>query len=207
MTKMDNSVLGRERALFNAFFEFKNGRGDRRNFVFARWTLLGRVIRSFKPDNTYCHLDGFDFDQFSHTSNAFTGVGRVWMLPEPGTPGTIATMMSVEFDRSNQRINRAMIWIGPNVPRRRKAPRVECVEPWALIGEKYDPGQDWRLAFRKDGGGWQLDPNFDLSELLMPVFEKRLSALTPRADMTTSPDYGSSNGRIHSLFWLSVCAE
>ena len=168
MTKMDNSVLGRERALFNAFFDFKKGRGEKWRFVFARWTLLGRIIRSFKPGNSYCFLDGFTFDQFKHHSNAFTGVGRVWMLEEPGTPGYIATTMSVEFDRSNQCVDRAMIWIGPIVPTRHKAPRVECIEPWLLIGEKCDPVPEWQLAFRKDQNGWFLNPSFDLAVLLMP---------------------------------------
>lgn len=168
MTKMDNSVLGRERALFNAFFDFKKGRAEKWKFVLARWTLLGRIIRSFKPDDSYCFLDGFTFDQFKRTSCAFTGVGRVWMLPEPGTPGDIATIMSVRFDLEMQCIERALIWIGPIVPSRRKAPRVECIEPWLLIGEKRDPGPEWQLAFRKDQKGWLLHPNFDLAVLLMP---------------------------------------
>lgn len=168
MTKMDNSVLGRERALFNAFFDFKKGRGEKWKFAFARQTLLGRIIRSFKPRNSYCFLDGFTFDQLKHTSSAFTGVGRVWMLPEPGTPGNIATVMSVKFDLAKQSIEHALIWIGPVVPPRHKAPKVECVEPWLLIGNKCDPGPEWQLAFRKDQIGWHLNPDFDLSVLLMP---------------------------------------
>lgn len=90
------------------------------------------------------------------------------MLPEPGTPGDIATIMSVRFDLEKQCIERALIWIGPIVPPRQKAPRVECIEPWLLIGEKRDPGPEWQLAFRKDQHGWFLYPSFDLAVLLMP---------------------------------------
>lgn len=168
MTKMDNSVLGRERALFNAFFDFKKGRGEKWGFVFARWTLLGRIIRSFKPDDSYCFLDGFTFDQFKYTSKAFTGVGRVWMLPEPGTPGDIATIMSVKFDLAKQCIERAQIWIGPIVPPRQMSPRVDCIEPWSLIDGQRDPGPEWQLAFFKDQNVWHKNPDFDLAVLLMP---------------------------------------
>lgn len=168
MAKMDISVLGRERALFNSFFDFKKGRGEKRKFIFARWTLLESIIWTVLPDQNYCHLDGFVFDQFAHNSNAFTGVGRIWMLPEPGTPGDIAAIITVEFDRSNQCVDRAKVWIGPIVPSRQKAPLVECIEPWMLSREKRQPDLNWRLAFRKDSGGWQLNPNFDLSVLIMP---------------------------------------
>lgn len=143
MTKMDNSVLSRERALFNAFFEYQKGRGDRWMFTFARWRLIGHLIRQFKPNNTYCHLDGFDFDQFSRTSNAFTGVGRVWMLPEPGTPGDIATAISVEFDRAKQCVGRASIWFGPLVSRRHKAPEIREISPWKLLNPRHELDDCW----------------------------------------------------------------
>tara|TARA_R110000787_G_scaffold215195_1_gene324381 strand:- start:478 stop:1008 length:531 start_codon:yes stop_codon:yes gene_type:complete len=171
--KSDFSVDGRERALFNAFFD-KSSKYRKSGFIFARWTLLERVIWQHKPLNTYCHLDGFDFDQFRRTQNAFVGVGRIWMLPEPGTPGNVATAMAIEFDRTHQCVRRALVWVGPLVPRREKAPRVKEFESGNFFSAEKEIGECWQPAFEKDLNGWHINPEFDLSILLMPFSDADL---------------------------------
>jgi len=167
MKKYDFSVAGRESALFDAFFD-DLGEDRKWEFTFARWTLLERVIWQFKPSNTYCHLDGFDFDQYTQTENGFVGVGRVWMLPEPGTPGDIATIMAVEFDCDRECVQRSSIWVGSVVPKRAKAPRVDAIEAIDFFSAKLNLDGDWGLAFEKDGQGWSHRSECDLSIFLMP---------------------------------------
>lgn len=164
--KPDFSVPGRENALFRAYF------GDlqldrRRELSFARWTLLEQVIWQYKPPNTYCYLDGYDFDRYLRKDNGFVGVGRVWLLPEPGTPGDIATTMAVEFDLCRECIRRAFVWVGPVLSKRKKAPKIRQYAFDDFFSSDINLGQEWCLAFEKDASGWHHDPGFDLSIFLM----------------------------------------
>lgn len=166
MEKPDFSVAGRENALFDAFYG-DLGDEHRWKFNFARWTLLERVIWQFKTQNTYCHLDGFDLDQYHQNENGFVGIGRAWLLPERGTPGDIATLMAVEFDRDRGCVQRSSIWVGSVVPKRAKAPRVDAIHVIDFFSAKLNFGDKWVLAFEKGPHGWCHNQEFDLSIFLM----------------------------------------
>lgn len=166
--KKDFSVLGRERFLFSTFFD----RSQQREAwlpEFARRTLIERVVWSFMPDGVYSHFDGFSSDQFHRFRNGFTIVGRVWLLSEPGTPGNIATILALEFDRDKQCVGRARFWIGPVREQRQKAPFVQGVSSFERTFSGALLGAEWNLTLEKSDGEWRMTPGADLSILTMPT--------------------------------------
>ncbi|MFK7843265.1 MAG: hypothetical protein AB8B54_13455 [Sphingorhabdus sp.] len=104
----DFSVAGREKFLANTFFDPPT-KDTKWEFTFARWTLLERVIWEFMPEDTHCHLDGFDLEFIERYSNGFACIGRVWWLPEPNSPGEFRATMAVEFDIAQLTIARASV--------------------------------------------------------------------------------------------------
>lgn len=165
--KKDFSVLGRERFLFATFFDRSPIRKARLPY-FARYTLIDSVIWRFIPEDVYCHLDGFDDDQFQRFRNGYIAVGRVWLLPEPGVPGDVSTIFAVDFDRNKQCVGKARFWIGPICKHREKAPFVQGISSFERTYSARQLGTEWNLALEKEDGEWRMPPGADLSILTMP---------------------------------------
>lgn len=167
----DFSVSGREKFLFETF-KTRLEDGPLSMFTFARWTLLERVIWKFKPDNTYCYLDGFDFDTFTEFDNGFFGVGRSWHFPDVDAPGDIPIAMAIEFDEAQACVKRSVFWIGRIAAEYISPPDTTCLSFFDLFLPGQNIGAEWQPAFRRTSVGWSIDNEFDLSTFLVPNKEK-----------------------------------
>jgi hypothetical protein len=162
----DFSVEGREKFLAKTFYASPSI-DTNWEFAFARWTLLERVIWQFMPDDTYCYLDGYDLDEIDRFDDGFVGIGRVWHLPESGTPGDIPAVIAVEFSPASSDLYKAVVWVGRTSSDNGNEPKLEAPSLATISILKHRIGAGWQRAFFRDAEGWSLDCDFDLSIFLM----------------------------------------
>jgi len=161
----DFSVAGREKFLSQVYFD-THGKHEKWEANFARWTLLQRVIWQFMPTNTYCHLDGFDFDIVHHYLNGFIGIGRVWLLEDDLNIGDIYTTMAIEFDEDNA-VKNGKFWVSlMPVIKGNAPPHVDILPMRNLFSKRSKIGHGWKVALIRKSSGWVINPEFDLSIFL-----------------------------------------
>ena len=162
----DFSVLGREKFLSQVYFDI-HGKHEKWESNFARWTLLERVIWEFMPENTYCHLDGFDLNNQHYYKNGFIGIGRVWLLENNHSAGDVYTTMAIEFDEGRMAVKNGKFWVSHRpVIKGDMPPDVDIPPIRKLFSNRSTLGRDWQLALIRNSSGWSINPQFDLSIFL-----------------------------------------
>ena len=165
-TSKDFSVEGRESFLGQVYFD-THGKFEKWELNFARWTLLERIIWEFKPDDTHCHLDGFDFDIVHNYRNGFIGIGRVWLLENTKVSGDIYATMAIEFDEDIQAVKKGRFWVSAMPVIKGNVPPYFDIPPLKSLFTKTNRlGQDWQIALSRNSSGWVLNNSFDLSVFL-----------------------------------------
>lgn len=162
----DFSVLGREKYLASIYYD-THFRYQVRDASFAKQTLLQRIIWSVKPNNTYCHLDGYDTEIIHHYSNGFFLVGKVSLL-EPNEFGNkIYTAMAIEFDETIQIVKNGKIWISLRpVIKGHEFSEIEVPHLRNCFDKTASLGLAWQCALYRKTTYWSTNSNFDLSIFL-----------------------------------------
>jgi hypothetical protein len=173
----DFSVAGREAFLSHTFYALpfdayqkRMKRDENREFTFARWTLLERIVWQLIPEDVWkeksCFLDGFDLDQFHRLKDGFVAVGRVWHLPGMGGPGDIPTIMMVEFDPKDRSVRRGVVWVVRGRVREIYGVTGDFSSFDTCLSSREMFEADFEPAFERDAQGWSKHSDFDLSIFL-----------------------------------------